>query len=568
MTKPSKFTTNPPITRPIRSLQQIDRCPRGETSARYTHKNYLRHRRLSPRLRTRSAAVGALWVIATLAPKFATAQTPVITSVVNLASGDRRLAPGTLAAIFGSNLSASLSRPSSVPISVLLNGLAGSVLLATPQQLTIQLPVEALPGVAVLQVQDQGGRSAPYPLPLDTYAPGIFTTTGNLGSIWHIDGRPVTLSDPAMAGESLSLLATGLGPTNPAVPTGALAPINPPAVAATIPSMIVDGLNAPVQYAGLEPSTVGRYRVFFLVPSSLSAGNHSLLLRIANQSSNSVILQIAGPGFPSISNLVNGASHNLAGIASPGSIVAILGLNFGQQDYSNAFPATSVGGTAVTFNGTPAPIMSVISSTNQIEVLVPSELPEFGTVNVQVSTRTGTSTSIAIQMAPANPGIFRITDPSGIVKNNGSVVFANTAWLVVGRTLADALRIPKDCSSSGINPASVCGQPATPGDILQVYCTGLGKATPAGDPGLPSLPTGSIAPLSGDPLYSTVDQLSVSIGGIQAGVIFSGLVPGNAGVYQVNFQVPDGVPFGDEVPIVVTALNGLSDRATVAINLQ
>ena len=131
--------------------------------------------------------------------------------------------------------------------------------------------------------------------------------------------------------------------------------------------------------------------------------------------------------------------------------------------------------------------------------------------------------------------------------------------------MADALRIPKDCFSSGISPTSVCGQPAAPEDILQVYCTGLGRATPGGDPGLPSLPTGSIPPINGDPLYSTIDQLFVTIGGIQAQVISSGLVPGNAGVYQINFQVPDGVPFGDEVPIAVTALNGLNDTATLAI---
>ena len=146
-------------------------------------------------------------------------------------------------------------------------------------------------------------------------------------------------SQHGRSGETLSLLANG--PTNPATPTGALARINSPAAVATLPSVTVDGLTAPVQYAGLEPSTVGKYRVFFSVPSSLSAGNHSLSLRIANQSSNSVILQMAGQGFPSISSLVNGASHSLASIASPGSIVTLFGSNFGQQDNLSAFPATS-----------------------------------------------------------------------------------------------------------------------------------------------------------------------------------------------------------------------------------
>jgi len=255
----------------------------------------------------------------------------------------------------------------------------------------------------------------------------------------------------------------------------------------------------------------------------------------------------------------------LAGIASPGSIISVFGLNFGQQDNLSVFPATSVDGTAVTFNGVPAPIVAVVSSTGQIDVFVPSELPEFGTASVQVVTPTGTSAAIALQMAPETPGIFRIKDPSGVVMNNGSVVFANTAWIVVGETLANALRIPKACSTSGINPASVCGQPANPGDVLQVFCTGLGKATPQGDPGLPSLPTGSIAPVSGDPVYSTVDMLSVTIGGIPAEVLFSGLAPGYAGIYQVDFRVPQGAPPGDEVPISVTALNGLSDSATIAI---
>lgn len=85
---------------------------------------------------------------------------PVISSAVNLASGEALLAPGTLATIFGSNLSSTLLQPSSVPLSIFINGLAGAVLASTPQQLTVQLPVEAQAGAAVLQVQNQGLRSA------------------------------------------------------------------------------------------------------------------------------------------------------------------------------------------------------------------------------------------------------------------------------------------------------------------------------------------------------------------------------------------------------------------------
>ncbi len=221
---------------------------------------------------------------------------PVISSAVNLASGEALLAPGTLATIFGSNLSSTLLQPSSVPLSIFINGLAGAVLASTPQQLTVQLPVEAQAGAAVLQVQNQGLRSAPYSLRLDSYAPGIFTANGNLGSIWHFDDSAVSNSNPAQPGEAVSLLATGLGPTNPFVATGAAAPRTPRAMTLITPSMTIGGQLASVQQAILEPSAVGIYRVFFSVPLTLSPGNYSLSMRIGDQTSNSAILAVGGQG--------------------------------------------------------------------------------------------------------------------------------------------------------------------------------------------------------------------------------------------------------------------------------
>src|SRR5213593_3441438 len=111
----------------------------------------------------------------------ACAQSPTVSSVVNAASGDTILAPGVLAAIFGDNLG--LQQPSTVPISLLVNGLPGAVLMSAPQELTAQLPVESQPGSALVQVVRQGVGSAPFPIRLESHAPGIFTTVGGLGSI-------------------------------------------------------------------------------------------------------------------------------------------------------------------------------------------------------------------------------------------------------------------------------------------------------------------------------------------------------------------------------------------------
>jgi len=133
---------------------------------------------------------------------------------------------------------------------------------------------------------------------------------------------------------------------------------------------------------------------------------------------------------------------------------------------------------------------------------------------------------------------------------------------VMPLSMASALGLP-DCSS--ITKASVCGQPAKIGDQVQVYLTGLGKATPNGDPNGQVLPTGKLAPADGSVLYKTVQTPTVTIGGIPADVSFSGIAPGSAGQYQINIAIPDGVQPGNDVPLVVSMPDGSSDTVTIAI---
>ena len=85
--------------------------------------------------------------------------------------------------------------------------------------------------------------------------------------------------------------------------------------------------------------------------------------------------------------------------------------------------------------------------------------------------------------------------------------------------------------------------PATAGStVLQIYCTGLGAVTnqpPSGSP-----------PLN-DQLAETTTTPMVTIGGVQAQVLFSGLAPGSVGEYQVNALVPAGSSKGSAVPVVI-----------------
>jgi uncharacterized protein (TIGR03437 family) len=111
----------------------------------------------------------------------------------------------------------------------------------------------------------------------------------------------------------------------------------------------------------------------------------------------------------------------------------------------------------------------------------------------------------------------------------------------------------------------VCGKPAQAKDQIEIYLTGLGKATPNGDPNGNVLPTGSLAPTDGSVLNKTVGMPVVKIGGVPATVSFSGIAPGNAGQYQINVQVPDGVTPGDNVTLEVTMPDGSKDTVTIAI---
>lgn len=78
-----------------------------------------------------------------------------------------------------------------------------------------------------------------------------------------------------------------------------------------------------------------------------------------------------------------------------------------------------------------------------------------------------------------------------------------------------------------------------------------------------------MARASGSPIYATVTAPAVTVGGQAVQVLFAGSAPGYAGLYQVNFQIPQNAPTGDSVPITiapaVTVAGTSPDTATVAI---
>jgi uncharacterized protein (TIGR03437 family) len=99
--------------------------------------------------------------------------------------------------------------------------------------------------------------------------------------------------------------------------------------------------------------------------------------------------------------------------------------------------------------------------------------------------------------------------------------------------------------------------PARAGDILVLYCVGLGAVSPA-------LTDGAAAP--SNPPAATVNPVTVTVGSQTAKVLFAGLTPTLAGLYQIDFYVPQGTAAGDRVP--VTVATGGQNSAVVNLSVR
>jgi len=91
----------------------------------------------------------------------------------------------------------------------------------------------------------------------------------------------VTASKPAAAGETLSLFATGLGPTVPEVDLGLPFPSSPLATVNSPLTVTVNGEAAEVLAAVGYPGSVDGYQVNFQMPSDVQKGNASIQLTAA-----------------------------------------------------------------------------------------------------------------------------------------------------------------------------------------------------------------------------------------------------------------------------------------------
>ncbi len=232
--------------------------------------------------------------------------------------------------------------------------------------------------------------------------------------------------------------------------------------------------------------------------------------------------------------LTAGVANSASGVGifiSPGGLVSIYGddLATGTGGGGTAPFPTQVNGTQVLMGGQPLPLRFV--GVGQVNAQVPFELAT--NTQQQLVVQRGTTLSVPqdVVVAAAQPGIYT-QDASG--SGPGIIVDATQSYqLVTAQT------------------------PAAGGDVLVIYCNGLGVVVPA-------LPTGTPAPLAG-PLSHTANTVTVTIGGLSAPVAFAGLAPGYPDLYQVNATMPAGVPAGNQVPVVLSVAGQTSPPVTISV---
>jgi uncharacterized protein (TIGR03437 family) len=463
-------------------------------------------------------------------------------------------------------------------LTVTVGGKAAPILRAISTVLTIQIPMDAGGGSSSVVVQYLGRSSSAFQVSLSSYANTIITGAayGDDGRVWTTYcGTRVDEQNPAVPGQSLRAYVIGLGQTNPVVPTGTLAPTSPLATVVTSPVVKIGGQVAPLQRAYLVPGRLGVYAVEFTVPQGTQLGtvNQNLWLEIVSTMSNQVPLPFTSEALPVI-NTIENAGHFAPGtLAAPGGIVAVKGANFGTASSGNdsVFPNTEFAGVSVTSEGTAVPLFGVFGPQGQINGYVPAELPESGSASFRVRAGGKTGPACPLNLTSAHPGIFRVFEAPAFTRSFAAALIPGTLWLPYPESMARSMGIPSSPCGDKTIPAQAlryCAEPVSAGDFLEIYFTGLGKATPNGDPAGQPLRTGTTAPASGNPLYWMATKPVVTVGGVRvpdSDLLFYGLTPGLAGVYQIDIKIPPGVPAGDSVPLAISMPNGFSDAAPIAI---
>lgn len=231
--------------------------------------------------------------------------------VVNAASFDVVVAPGTIVTAFGRNLATGAHEASQVPLPTKLGGIqlmAGDQALplffANESQVNAQIPYEVEPGtrMQIYAVKD-GVASTPLKVAVARAQPGVVQLNPALFGPDHIvalnqDGSVNTPENPAAPGSVTTIFLTGQGPVNPPIATGAAASASPLS-SVTLPAVAtIGGRPAPIGFLGMTPALVGLAQANLQIDERVASGPAAVKLAIGGAPANLLNLSVGGSAPP------------------------------------------------------------------------------------------------------------------------------------------------------------------------------------------------------------------------------------------------------------------------------
>ena len=219
----------------------------------------------------------------------------------------------------------------------------------------------------------------------------------------------------------------------------------------------------------------------------------------------------------SAASMVNGPNY-APGPFAPNSIVSIFGsgLAWSSQgvtaaDIVNSTLPVELNSTRVYVMDSPAPLLYV--SDGQVNFLVPGNQLD-GDVKIRVVREGVTGPEVTVTLVDAAPALFQ-----------------TAAGYAIAAHLDNSLIAP--------------GSPAQAGEIIVVYACGLGRTQPNPAPG--AIPQSAA-------VIQRLSDLKVYLGGAAldpASILYAGLTPGSAGLYQINLVLPDNPGTDPEIRVAI-----------------
>jgi uncharacterized protein (TIGR03437 family) len=226
---------------------------------------------------------------------------PQPTSLLNAASGDPRLSPGSLFSVYGTLLGpltplleSGTPWPRSLAgVSVIINGITAPLYYVSATQINGQIPYETALGTATAIVTVGGSAPAQLTFPVIAANPGILVyNTANQATAVNPDGSVNAPNKPAAPGDIEVLYLTGIGIPDHPVATGAASPSVEPLARVQYPYTItINGQNVQVYYLGMAPGYPALVQANLLIPT-LPAGDYPLVVTVNGVASNAAVISI------------------------------------------------------------------------------------------------------------------------------------------------------------------------------------------------------------------------------------------------------------------------------------